>query len=175
MRILHFVRHGAYQPTPTGGTLTVEGRRQARAIANRLKGTELAAIHCSTMSRAIETAAIIAPFFPALRLRKTDLLREAAPGYFGGIITRAKHREGRQQIDDAYARFFRPSRRRRQELFVAHGNLIRAFVCHAMKMPRSAWRRMSIEHCSLTTIGIDAGGQARLGAYNQHGHVRGGR
>lgn len=58
-------RHGeaAYEATTwsgEGGSLTREGRTQARALAERLHGRRIAQIYSSTMARAVQTAEIAA-------------------------------------------------------------------------------------------------------------------
>ncbi|GGB36618.1 phosphoglycerate mutase [Flexivirga endophytica] len=58
-------RHGqaAYEATTwsdEGGSLTREGRAQARSLADRLHGRRVAQIYASTMARAVQTAEIAA-------------------------------------------------------------------------------------------------------------------
>ncbi len=62
-----FVRHGATQLTAenrfsgaVGVDLSDEGRAQVARLAMRLAGEEIAAMYCSTMGRAVETAQILA-------------------------------------------------------------------------------------------------------------------
>ncbi len=126
------------------------------------------------MSRAIETAEIIGRSFPDLKLRKTAVLREAQPSFFRGQVSRQTVRDTREQFATAFERFFRPSRTRREELIVAHGNLIRWLVCEALGVKRRRqWMAMAIANGSLTTMLVRRDGLIALGAYNQHGHQSG--
>ena len=64
---VHLVRHGhvenprriVYGRLP-GWRLSAEGRRQAAAAAERLRGRAIAHVHASPLERAMETAAVIA-------------------------------------------------------------------------------------------------------------------
>lgn len=58
-------RHGAavYETdtvTDAGGSLSPEGRAQSRALAARLAADEVAHVYCSSMSRATQTAELVA-------------------------------------------------------------------------------------------------------------------
>ncbi len=67
-----------------GGWLTDLGRRQAAELAGRLADRRLAAIWCSDMSRAVQTAEIVAAVLGApVRVRHD--LREASVGGFAGL------------------------------------------------------------------------------------------
>ena len=65
--VLHLVRHGhvlnprrvVYGRLP-GWRLSAEGRRQAEAVAARLRERPIALVHSSPLERALETAAVIA-------------------------------------------------------------------------------------------------------------------
>jgi broad specificity phosphatase PhoE len=92
---LYLVRHGA--TTLSGedrfaGAIEVElsdeGRAQARALAERLVDCHIAAVYCSPLRRAWETASIVARPL-GLTLQARDGLREIAHGHWEGL-TRAE-------------------------------------------------------------------------------------
>jgi broad specificity phosphatase PhoE len=76
--------------SPTG--LSETGVRQGQLLAERLKGTELDAIHCSDMPRARNTAEMIAAG-RGLEVHTTSDLRERSYGQWEGM-TRQEIREG---------------------------------------------------------------------------------
>ena len=85
------VRHGETDWNSQGriqghlnSSLTAAGRAQARAVAQRLAGEPIAAIHCSDLGRAQETAR---PAAETLRLdiRSDARLRERKLGIFEGL------------------------------------------------------------------------------------------
>jgi len=57
------------------------------------------------------------------------------------------------------------------DIVVCHGNVIRWFVCRALKVDADAWLGMSIANCSLTLIQIRADGSAKLLAFADSGHL----
>lgn len=173
MRELIFVRHGQYDVE--SGELTALGRRQAAAVATALRGQKLAAIHCSTLPRARETAEIIQR---ALRIRTTIRasagLREAIPTPVTGFTTRADVPEIRKNLlkmQRAFARLARPARGHRTELVVAHGNLIRLFVCLALGIKPTLWTRMRIHNASITKLLIKDEPREVLASFNETGHL----
>jgi serine/threonine-protein phosphatase PGAM5 len=173
VRLVTLIRHGQYVPADGGGTLTAVGRRQARAAGKRLAGTEAVdALFCSTLSRARETATLIAERCGAAIRPAERYLCEcwptAVPGYHVSLGRRA---EGKRRIAVIAERHLRPSRRDRHEVLVCHGNLIRGVVSHALGARLTSWRKMYIHHGSLTQIAISATGQLALLRYNDTGHL----
>jgi broad specificity phosphatase PhoE len=92
---LYLVRHGSTQLTAEdrfsgaiGVELSDEGRWQASRLGERLRQDRIAAVYCSPLSRAIETAHLIAgacsvdaPLEPTVR----DGLREIDHGHWEGL------------------------------------------------------------------------------------------
>ncbi|WP_431043156.1 histidine phosphatase family protein [Streptomyces sp. P1-3] len=82
-RLLYLVRHGEYvsdRDDPLDeGTLTENGRRQSRLVAERLRQVPFTVVHHSTERRAAETAALITAELPGIPVRPSDLLRECVP------------------------------------------------------------------------------------------------
>ena len=92
---MFLVRHGATQRTAEGrfsGSVGVdlsdEGRWQAERLGVRLRREELTAAYASTLSRALDTADIIAAEF-GLKTQALDGLREISHGHWEGL-TRAE-------------------------------------------------------------------------------------
>jgi 2,3-bisphosphoglycerate-dependent phosphoglycerate mutase len=66
-----------------GGSLTIAGREQARALAAALRSRRVAAVWCSDMARAVQTAEIAAAVL-AVPVRVRPGLREFGVGEFAG-------------------------------------------------------------------------------------------
>ena len=91
---LFLVRHGATQLTAedrfsgdVGVDLSEEGRRQVARLAERLRNEKLNAMYASPLSRAVETARIIAGPC-ALTIETRDGLREVSHGRWEGLTRR---------------------------------------------------------------------------------------
>jgi broad specificity phosphatase PhoE len=174
VRRLIFVRHGQYDPET--GALTGIGRRQARAVARALAGTEIARVYSSTLPRAKETAAIIAR---ALRLRSSVVamssLREAIPTPLPGrrisLERRRQIRANFQRMRRAFQRLVRSARGERTELVVAHGNLIRLFVCLALRSKPTTWLKMHVTNGGITVLLVTDRKARALVSYNDVGHL----
>src|SRR5215207_4592875 len=88
---LYLVRHGATRLSAEdrfsgdiGAELSAEGRSQAEHLAARLRADDISAIYCSPLSRAVETARIIARRC-ALEPTACDGLREIRHGHWEGL------------------------------------------------------------------------------------------
>lgn len=88
---LYLIRHGATTLTAedrfagsTNVQLSDEGRRQARALARRLKDVDFAAVYASPLDRTMETAALLAHPHD-LTPQPCDGLREIAHGRWEGM------------------------------------------------------------------------------------------
>ncbi len=97
---VYFVRHGATQLTAenrfsgaVGVDLSDEGRAQVARLASRLAGDDVSALYCSTMSRAVETAEILAR--PrSLTPVQDEALKEISHGRWEGLT--------RQEVEDRF-------------------------------------------------------------------------
>jgi serine/threonine-protein phosphatase PGAM5 len=173
MRKLILVRHGQYDLET--GQLTALGQRQAATVARALRGVELSAFHCSTVPRARETAAILKKALRSrLKISFSPMLRETLPTPVPGLTERSDIPELRKNLarmQRAHARIARPARGERTELVVAHGNLIRMFVCLALELKPVTWLKMNIHNCSVTILFVKDNGKQILGSFNDTGHV----
>jgi probable phosphoglycerate mutase len=102
---LYLVRHGATQLTAedrfsgeTGVDLSDEGRWQVERLARRLESASIAAVYASPLSRAMETARILATKCRLEPIAR-DGLREITHGHWEGL-TRA---DVEQQFAEEYA------------------------------------------------------------------------
>jgi len=182
VRTLYLVRHGLYDEVDprdpdVGKHLVPEGREQARLVAERLAAlpVRITALHASTMTRARETAEVIAKTL-SLRPRLSTDLRECTPPFrpvdFRVRLFRGEQVACRDRIDRAFARYFRPSALRdSSEVLVCHGNVIRYLCCRALGIEPHVWNRMWIANCSLTTIQIRPDGTMKLVGLNDVGHL----
>jgi serine/threonine-protein phosphatase PGAM5 len=181
-KTLVLVRHGQYHhKTETEPErLTALGRKQARLAGKRLKEYKFDKIHCSTMPRAIETAAIIRD---VMGTRKTavqaDSLCECVPGFpkelrkkYGrtDVTILKKHQA---QADRAFAKFFKPSHKNSTEMLVCHGNIIRYLICKTLGIDTLTWLKMDIQQCGISVIKIKTKGDHRrvLITHNDVGHI----
>ncbi len=102
---VYFVRHGATQLTTenrfsgaVGVDLSDEGRAQVARLASRLAGDDVAALYCSTMSRAVETAEILARPRGMTPIQD-EALKEISHGRWEGLT----RQEVEERFPDEYA------------------------------------------------------------------------
>ncbi len=181
-RTVWLIRHGEYEhgvKTADEGGLVALGRQQARLVAARLDGDPIVftSIQSSTMTRARETAAIIAAHFPDLALQGFDDIRECTPPTRRADIM-ADLKPGEAEaceatLRGAWDRIMRPAAGPADEndIVVCHGNVIRWFVTRALEVDPAAWLGMSIANCSLTVIQVRADGSAKVISFADSGHV----
>jgi broad specificity phosphatase PhoE len=187
-RVIYLVRHGNFnrkaEPADgLGGALTALGRQQARRLANRLRHLPISAIYHSDLRRAAETAALIAEKLPGVPVKSSRLLRECIPMVpavvkdlppdFAAAFTHLTPEdiaEAEQQVEQAYARFFKLPRQTRHEVIVCHGNIIRYFICRVMGAPIEAWGGLDIRHTGLSEIILEPGWN-RVASVSDIGHL----
>lgn len=74
-------------------------------------------------------------------------------------------------MERAHARLARPARGERTELVVAHGNLIRVFVCLSLKVKPATWLRMRIHNGSITKLLVKDESDEVLASFNETTHL----
>jgi broad specificity phosphatase PhoE len=153
-RLLHFIRHGQYHSDPSHlGGLTPLGKRQSRRIGRHFEGIPLDRISSSDLPRAVETADILAAELGMTRPRRYRVLREVLPAAVPGLrVPLLKRAAGKQQIERVLARFFKTSRRPRQEAIVCHANLIRSLVMRLTAGKPDGFHRLVLHHAGITTF-----------------------
>jgi serine/threonine-protein phosphatase PGAM5 len=128
------------------------------------------------MTRARETAMVIAEDFPELEHQQSRLIRECTPPTWReDIMAEMEPGEGeacREKLDEAFGIYFRVSPEGdRHDIIVCHGNVIRYFVTKVLRVDPMAWLGMSIGNCSLTVVRIKPDGSMKLLAYGDVGHL----
>ena len=183
-RTIYLVRHGYYDwdnddDPDTGKALVALGRQQARLIAARLDALPInfTSLQGSAMTRARQTAEIIAPHFPELELqilrdirectmttRRQDIMDRLDPGEAAACEA---------QLEKAWQRLFVPASGETDEhdIVVCHGNVIQWFVTRALEVDQTAWLGMSVSNGSLTTIQIRADGSFKVLGVGDSGHI----
>jgi serine/threonine-protein phosphatase PGAM5 len=102
------------------------------------------------------------------------VLREGIPTHIPRIpdyAPRQRIRADRARAEAAFDRLFRPVRRSRSDVVIAHGNLIRFFACRALEVEPVTWVKLGSTHCSITEIVIEANGYMRLRSFNESHHL----
>ena len=180
-RTLYLVRHGAYVPDRNadprfGPGLTPLGIAQARLIAARLSGSGVTfdSMTSSTLLRARETAAVMHETLASVPLGQSPLISECSPPLFEAAQGDAAREQAEcaKQLDQAFAQFFTvASGARRNDILVAHGNVIRYLVVKALQVDPRAWLGMSVAHASLTVIQVQPDGSMKVVAVGDSGHI----
>ena len=178
---LYLVRHGAYvadrnADPQLGPGITALGVAQARLIAARLSGSGVTfdSMTSSTLQRARDTAAVMHETLSNVPLAQSPLLSECTPPLFEAVAgNEARERAAcAKQLDQAFAEFFSVAKNaRRNDILVAHGNVIRYLVTKALNVDTRAWLRMTVAHASLTVIQVQPDGSAKVLAVGDSGHI----
>ena len=184
-RIIHLVRHGQYDiATPDDeepdGRLTQLGKEQAEMTAAYLSTHPIRVIHYSTLTRAQETAVIIAPYFPLARMKPDAQLRECIPSVPAGYEMHFQHipkrsiKSGPGRAKKAFKAYFKPIAKEApdvHELIASHGNLINYFIARSILAPADSWMNLGIHHCSISQVVVLPSGRIRLVHFNETGHL----
>jgi len=182
-RTLWLVRHGAYDEQDprderVGRGLVPIGVAQARLAGARLRGLpyDFDTLLASPLSRARETAAVIAAELDGPAVEIVDDLAECTPPTRRLDVMKGERPADlaacAAQLERLGARLLRPATGgERHDLVVAHGNVIRSLVVQALAVDQESWLGMSIGHASLTVIRIEPGGEPRLLAVGDVGHL----
>mgnify|MGYP001390873700 CR=1 FL=1 len=174
--------------------LNERGRQQARRLAARLAGVDLAAIYTSDLDRALETAAIVRGSRP-LPLRVTETLREVRYGSLEGLTWQELVAQGRGEwlrrwnagqaepppggegLADAWARAERflscillrhPGE---TVLVVTHGGLLRLLICRLQGLGYECWGTVRTANTGLTEIVVEPGKPAQVVRLNDTAHL----
>jgi probable phosphoglycerate mutase len=175
-----FVRHGSHdylgkvlcgRGKPV--SLNDDGRREADALAGRLAGERLEAVYASPLARTVETAAPIASRC-GLEVRRCEALIEIDFGAWSGRpfaalagdpawdlwndareAARPPGGETMQEVEARVAGFLREAVGRHpggRIAAVAHGDVIKAGVGHALGLPINHQHRFEISPGSVSVI-----------------------
>lgn len=183
-RHLIFIRHGQYHTKfkeDEKRTLTPLGQEQAVYTGIRLRelGLDYDRVVESSMTRAIETSALLRAQLKDVSVERTDLLREGSPinpdppfsQWRSGIST---FRDG-PRIEGGFRKYVHRAevsqKQDSYEIIVCHSNVIRYIVCRALQIPPEAWLRMSLRHGSITWISIRPNGKVNLRCLGEASHM----
>jgi probable phosphoglycerate mutase len=182
-RYLYLIRHGEadYQR----GGLTDTGRRQAGLTGQRLRDVPFDTVHHSPVSRAAETAALVAAHLPGVPIDVSDLVgdyippvpdRAALPPEFARFLdqfTEAELAEGARLADAAVTRYAGTATGDgdRRELIVTHNFQVAWFVRHALDAPPWRWMTLNQGNCGLTVILYRPDRPASLLLHNDTSHL----
>lgn len=180
---LYVIRHGAYvadrnADPQLGPGITALGVAQARLIAARLSGTGIAfdSMTSSTLQRARDTAAVMHETLANVPVAQSALLRECMPPVLESAEGAAADEQAAcaKQLDQAFAEYFTVAKNaNRNDILIAHGNVIRYLVMKALKVDTRAWAGMTMPHASLTVIRVQPDGSAKVLAVGDSGHIPG--
>ncbi len=156
--------------------LSRSGIAQAKRIARLLPDLEIRAIYTSPLKRAVQTARILAKECHR-SVKINPNLTEVAFGRWQGfrfddlLKDKAYHRflrsplkaavPGGETIVDVQKRGLKAIRRAIRDypkgriLFVSHGDVIRAILCHYLKLPLQEFRRLRIDNGTLSAFEVD--------------------
>lgn len=182
---LYLVRHGEQQDAHHGladGPLPERGKRQARAIAERLGGVPFTNAWHSPLQRAEDTASIMMEFMPALDSRPSSLLMDCVPSGpppelphafqpFFGSVSQDQIDAGQAQMADAVDTFMTPGRGDRHDLLVTHNFVIAWFVREVFDAAPWRWLGLNQAHCGLTIIRLWTAKPSVLVTHNDLGHL----
>jgi len=183
VRTVYLIRHGDYnhqdeRDPKVGKALVPIGVAQARLLGARLRGLPVtfSSLTSSTMTRARQTAQVIAVELPHLELVSTPLISECTPTTWREDIMEEETPEDIAEcdarLDKAFKKVLAPSPDSdRHDLVVCHGNVIRYLVTRALKVDPHAWLGMSIGNCSLTVIKVFPDGSMKVLSFSDVGHI----
>ena len=153
--------------------LGADGLQQIKKVAPLVATLELDGIYTSPLRRAVQTARVIADG-TNLPIRKSEGLNEIAFGdwagrHFDDLIDDELYRRfikspaktllpGGETISDVQRRGLQVIHEAAQKrpggrfLMVSHGDVIRAILCHYMKLPLNEYRRLRVDNGSLSAL-----------------------
>jgi serine/threonine-protein phosphatase PGAM5 len=176
-RFLYLVRHGE---AGDDGSLTAAGREQALTTGEHLRSVRFRAIRHSPLTRAEQTAELIAGFQPGVPMGPSGLLGDypppagQAPAAYAGFLdgfSEDERADGAELAGAALARYALPGDADSSELIVTHNFLIGWFIRHALDGPDWRWLGLNQCHCGITVLLYRTDAPASLVSYNETGHL----
>ena len=182
---IYLVRHGEQQDAEHGlpdGPLSTKGKKQSKAIADRMSKVPLTGVWHSPLQGASETAGIVGQKMKGLDLRPSALLFDCYPtgptadmprsfdSFFGGV-TPEQMDAGKAQMSDAVAEFLAPALGDRHDLLITHNFVIAWFVREVLDAPAWRWLGINQAHCGLTIIRVRSAKPPVLVTHNDLGHL----
>lgn len=180
---LYLVRHGEQDPAADDSGLSALGRAQAAALAERLAGTTFDVFHHSSLTRARQTAEILAGRLAGVTPHACELVLDRTPtpgpgsryprrydGFFAGVP--APERDpGGGRIQAAVDALGEIGEVDRTDLVVTHNFVIGWFVRHVLDAPEWRWLGLNQANCGLTVVAWETGRAPALISHNDTGHL----
>jgi serine/threonine-protein phosphatase PGAM5 len=187
MPLLYLVRHAEPEPSadedPQVG-LSPLGRRQARLLGQRLRDVPLDGIHHSPLTRARQTALLIAESRPGTPVHSSELLTDRTPVPAPGreadyparvlawfdTVPEQERDLGGTRIAQALAHFAAlPDDA--HHLLVTHAFVVGWFVRQALDAPAWRWMGLNPFNAALTVIRCLPDRSPTLVSFNDVGHL----
>ncbi|MEV6597781.1 histidine phosphatase family protein [Actinoplanes sp. NPDC051346] len=185
---LYLVRHGEQDPAsdhaPTGG-LSPLGREQADRLGRRLGTVPFTAVHHSRLTRATQTADIVAGHLPRVPRHACDYVVDRTPvpspgqlsaypdrwhAWFDGVPADERD-EDAVALRAAVEHFGVVGEKDRDELLVTHNFVIGWFVRHVLDAPVWQWMSLNQAHCAITVVQWSDDRPPALISFNDTGHL----
>lgn len=177
---LIFIRHGQYytgDPNDCNRTLTCKGKEQAKLVGKHLQelsqkeNIPISKVYVSNLMRAQQTEQLARESFqPCVPSRiETALLQEGAPhpfdpprsNYVPSPDMYIRCNQSMNQLIDQHLK--RPcTNGKTMEIYFCHANIIRYLFLELLQMPRNAWLRFELRHCSITWLVLKPSGRVFL-------------
>lgn len=180
---IHLVRHAEAEDDGEDARLTAFGEDQARALAKRFEGREVALIVHSPRRRGVETAAALATAFPGIECSASDLLDDRTPvpsdarraeysdrflEWANGVPERERDPDG-LVIGSALNELFVLARERADVgaiIAVTHNFVIGGMIQQVLEAPTALWTKFDSGNAAVTTIEW-AQGRMKLVSFNE--------
>jgi serine/threonine-protein phosphatase PGAM5 len=185
---LYLVRHGEQDRTsghaPDGG-LSQLGRQQAGRLGRRLSTVPFSAIHHSPLTRAAQTADIIAGHLPQVPRHACGFIADRTPVPSNGQRDRYpgpwlawlddvpddERDEDATALQAAVEHFGVTGDNDRYELLITHNFVIGWFVRHMLDAPVWRWIGLNQANCAITIVQWDSDRPSTLVSFNDTGHL----
>lgn len=185
---VYLVRHGEQDPASghaeTGG-LSQLGREQADRLARRLSTVPFSAIHHSPLTRAAQTADIVAGRLPQVPRHACDLVTDRTPvpsaeqrgqypdrwhAWLDGV-PEADRDQDAVALRAAVQHFGVVGEHDRHELLITHNFVIGWFVRHVLDAPAWRWIGLNQANCAITIVRWSSDRPPALVTFNDTGHL----
>ncbi|XP_046944629.1 LOW QUALITY PROTEIN: serine/threonine-protein phosphatase PGAM5, mitochondrial-like [Lynx rufus] len=163
-------------------TLTPLGGEQAEPTWLRLAslGLNFNNIVHSSVTRAIDTTAVVSEHLPGVSKVSADLRREGAPIEPDPPVSHWKpeavqYYEAGARIEAAFRNHIHRADAKQQEdsyvICSCHANVIRYLVCRALPFPPEVWLHLSLKDSSISHLVVRPGGRGALRALGDTGFM----
>jgi probable phosphoglycerate mutase len=185
---LYLVRHGeqdsASDHAPDGG-LSQLGREQADRLGRRLRQVPFSAIHHSPLTRAAQTADVVAGHLQAVPRHDCEFVADRTPvpsagqrgrypdrwlGWLDGVPDDERD-EDAVALQAAVEHFASTGEEDRHELLITHNFVIGWFVRHVLDAPVWRWIGLDQTNCAITIVQWDSDRPPTLVSFNDTGHL----